>query len=292
MTQTKRLSLLWLTVLVVLLVVTGCARKVPQEVTDLNRALGDAKDACATVYAADSLAGVQGDVDGVNRLADDKKYRKARKQAEGLMSGVSSLEAEAESGRAKAKQAADEKLAEAEKTLAAAGEDPDARTFAAGPYASAADKLAEAKSAAADPCKYPQAAKLAEEANDLARRARNAAIAEKKRRDEEAARLAEEQRRKEEEARRRAEEEARRNARPPVYVVEKGDYLWKISGMEKVYQAPKYWPLIFDSNRGQIQDPDLIYPGQSLTIPREMAEGEMMDKLRILWSKAAREGEL
>jgi len=31
----------------------------------------------------------------------------------------------------------------------------------------------------------------------------------------------------------------------------------------------------------------LIFPNQNLTIPREMSDGEMMDKLRKMWGKAA-----
>ena len=136
--------------------------------------------------------------------------------------------------------------------------------------------------------------RLAVEAVKLAEGARTAAIAEKKRREEEEARrLAEEEARRkaEEEARRKAEEAARPAAIPTEYEVKKGDYLWKISGMEKVYQAPKFWPLLFDGNRDQIQDPDLIYPGQKLSIPR-VSDEEMMQKLHVMWSRAAQGGEL
>jgi len=123
---------------------------------------------------------------------------------------------------------------------------------------------------------------------DLTRRATNAAIAEKQRLEAEARKAEEARRRAEEEARRRGDEEAWRKAHPPNYVVQRGDYLWRIAGMDKIYQASKFWPLIYDANRNQIDDPDLIYPGQDLTIPREMDDGEMMNKLRNMWGKAAR----
>ena len=87
-------------------------------------------------------------------------------------------------------------------------------------------------------------------------------------------------RRAEEEARRKAEQEAWLKAHPPNYVVQRGDHLWGIAGMSKIYEASKFWPLIYDANRGQINDPDLIFPNQNLTIPREMSDGEMIPTSR------------
>lgn len=50
-----------------------------------------------------------------------------------------------------------------------------------------------------------------------------------------------------------------------VYVVQKGDCLWKIS--QKMYRNSSLWPRIYMANRDKIKDPDLIYPGQRLVIP-------------------------
>ena len=50
-----------------------------------------------------------------------------------------------------------------------------------------------------------------------------------------------------------------------VYVVVSGDSLSKIAKRE--YGDAKKWPKIFDANRDLIKDPDLIHPGQKLTIP-------------------------
>jgi nucleoid-associated protein YgaU len=275
------------------LLVTGCARTVPVEVQDVNRGLGEAKDACATVYAADQLSGVQGGVDQMNRLVDDNKYRKARKEAEGLAPQVANLKTEADAGRAAAKGKADAAMKEASAALDSAKK-VGAAEYASKELQAAEAKMAAATAAAGNPCDYGKAEALAMEAAKLAEGARTAAIAEKKRREEEEARrLAEEEARRkaEEEARRKAEEAARLAAIPTEYEVKKGDYLWKISGMEKIYQAPKFWPLLFDGNRGQIQDPDLIYPGQKLSIPR-VSDEEMMQKLHVMWSRAAQGGEL
>ncbi len=49
------------------------------------------------------------------------------------------------------------------------------------------------------------------------------------------------------------------------YRVQRGDSLWKIS--EKLYGIGTRWQEIFDLNKEQIKDPDLIYPDQILTIP-------------------------
>jgi LysM repeat protein len=50
-----------------------------------------------------------------------------------------------------------------------------------------------------------------------------------------------------------------------TYTVESGDSLWAIA--EKVYGSGTEWPRIYEANRGQIENPDLIFPGQQLVIP-------------------------
>jgi hypothetical protein len=45
----------------------------------------------------------------------------------------------------------------------------------------------------------------------------------------------------------------------------KRDCLWRIA--HTVYRNARLWPLIYVSNRDQIKDPDLIFPGQRFTIP-------------------------
>ena len=51
------------------------------------------------------------------------------------------------------------------------------------------------------------------------------------------------------------------------YLVEKGDYLIKISGMSGVYGDPKKWRGIYDANNTIISDPNLIYPYTVLRVP-------------------------
>ena len=50
-----------------------------------------------------------------------------------------------------------------------------------------------------------------------------------------------------------------------TYVVVKGDSLSKIAKRE--YGDANKWRAIYEANKGSIKDPDLIYPGQELTIP-------------------------
>lgn len=45
------------------------------------------------------------------------------------------------------------------------------------------------------------------------------------------------------------------------------DCLWNIARKKDIYDNAWWWPKIWQGNRDQIKDPDLIYPGQKLKIP-------------------------
>ena len=60
-----------------------------------------------------------------------------------------------------------------------------------------------------------------------------------------------------------AEEVALRADHPDEYVVVKGDTLWDISG--RFLEKPWLWPSIWKANP-QISNPDLIYPGDRITL--------------------------
>jgi nucleoid-associated protein YgaU len=55
-------------------------------------------------------------------------------------------------------------------------------------------------------------------------------------------------------------------AEPEIYVVVAGDSLSKIA--KRSYGDANQWHRIFEANRDQIKNPDLIHPGQKLRIPR------------------------
>lgn len=55
---------------------------------------------------------------------------------------------------------------------------------------------------------------------------------------------------------------------PNTWEVYRGESLWRIASYPEIYGSGLEWPRIFRENEDQIQDPDLIYPGQIFRIPR------------------------
>lgn len=53
---------------------------------------------------------------------------------------------------------------------------------------------------------------------------------------------------------------------PVFYTVQPGDSLSKIA--KEHYGDAMKWPALFEANREVIKDPNLIYPGQQIRIPR------------------------
>lgn len=54
-------------------------------------------------------------------------------------------------------------------------------------------------------------------------------------------------------------------------VIQPGDYLWKIA--RRTYGQGIRYLTIFEANREQIRDPDLIYPGQVFVLPEGKKAG-------------------
>jgi nucleoid-associated protein YgaU len=61
------------------------------------------------------------------------------------------------------------------------------------------------------------------------------------------------------------------------YSVGSGETLWTISAQPEVYGEGLLWPLLYQANRDQIKDPRQIFPGQSLSIRRDMTEADLED---------------
>jgi len=65
------------------------------------------------------------------------------------------------------------------------------------------------------------------------------------------------------------------------YTVKRGDHLWGIARKKEHYGNPFAWPKIYQANRDQIKNPDLIYPKQTFKIPNLTEEEKgKYDKLR------------
>ncbi|MGE5437588.1 MAG: LysM peptidoglycan-binding domain-containing protein [Syntrophothermus sp.] len=65
------------------------------------------------------------------------------------------------------------------------------------------------------------------------------------------------------------------------YEVVRGDHLWGIAKKPEHYGNPFAWPNIYNANRDQIKNPDLIYPKQVFKIPQLTEEEKAKyDKLR------------
>lgn len=56
--------------------------------------------------------------------------------------------------------------------------------------------------------------------------------------------------------------------------VRAGETLSKVSARQEVYGDPLLWPLVYKANRDQIKDPQQIFPGQILMIPRDKSVEE------------------
>jgi nucleoid-associated protein YgaU len=61
------------------------------------------------------------------------------------------------------------------------------------------------------------------------------------------------------------------------YSVGEGETLWTISAEPQVYGDGLLWPLLYQANRDQIKDPRQIFPGQVLSIRRDMSDKDLED---------------
>ncbi len=58
---------------------------------------------------------------------------------------------------------------------------------------------------------------------------------------------------------------AKEGRKGTYYVVKKGDTLWAIS--QAFYGNPLYWPIIWESNAKDVNNPHWIYPGERIYVP-------------------------
>ena len=53
-----------------------------------------------------------------------------------------------------------------------------------------------------------------------------------------------------------------------AYVVKAGDSLWRISSRSEIYGDGAKWKELYKANRTRVKQPNRIYPGQEIQIPR------------------------
>ncbi len=59
-----------------------------------------------------------------------------------------------------------------------------------------------------------------------------------------------------------------RDVGPNEHLVVRGEFLSKISGYANIYGSPFKWQKLYEANKDNIEDPNLIYPYQLLSVPR------------------------
>lgn len=59
------------------------------------------------------------------------------------------------------------------------------------------------------------------------------------------------------------------------YLVGEGETLWTIADHPTVYGDGNLWPLLYQANRDQIKDPRQIFPGQTLSVRRDLTPTEI-----------------
>jgi len=75
-----------------------------------------------------------------------------------------------------------------------------------------------------------------------------------------------------------------------MYNVVRGDHLWGISKKKEHYGNGFAWPIIYNANRDQIKNPDLIYPDQTFTVPNlTEEESDKYNKLKANYKPAPME---
>lgn len=75
-----------------------------------------------------------------------------------------------------------------------------------------------------------------------------------------------------------------------MYEVVRGDHLWGIAKKKEHYGNGFAWPNIYNANRDQIKNPDLIYPKQVFKVPNlTQEETEKFNKIKANYKPAPME---
>jgi hypothetical protein len=69
------------------------------------------------------------------------------------------------------------------------------------------------------------------------------------------------------------------------HTVKRGETLPLIAALPEVYNDSQLWPLIFRANRDQIRNPQNLWPGQTLRIPRNNSRDDIIEARRYAQDK-------
>ena len=68
---------------------------------------------------------------------------------------------------------------------------------------------------------------------------------------------------------------------PSTYTVKSGETLADIARRHEVFNDEFMWPLLYKANRDQIRDPKVVFPGQVLTIPRDISYEDIIEARKM-----------
>ncbi len=74
----------------------------------------------------------------------------------------------------------------------------------------------------------------------------------------------------------------------PRHTVKRGETLPQIAALPEVYGDSSLWPLIYRSNRDQISNPAVLWPGQVLRIPRNCDRNDITEARRFSSERSLR----
>jgi len=274
----------------VFVISSGCAKPPTKELANAKLAINAAKQAEADVYSPLDYRSAEDYLDQARRMLEKKKYKEAREMAVASKNKAVKAKNEAIQAKIQAKTEAEQKISELRTAIKAADAAGAAKYNQVGllsvkkiledaeneynfdRYAAAMEK---AESGISQAYNLEASSKTAEE---------SAQAAASRMREEENAKNERMRKLREEEANRKRENERaqfqRKVSKTKRHIVQKGESLWVISRDIDIYGDPYQWPLIYKSNRSQINDPDLIYPGQNFVVPRDVSDWGVRTAIR------------
>jgi len=262
----------------------GCVKPPIKEIADAEVALAAARSIGAENYLKEAYKDVEKKLDEARLMAEEQKYKPARILALESANEARQIKSQAERVKEKARKDAEKALATTHKAICEL-EEKRAINYDIEEYMAILNLFREVQKEY-DEERYLQ---VIEKAGSITQRCN---ALQKKAREIEAQKKGELLRLEKAKQLKKAEglvEEKKKKVEIKEHVVQFGECLWKICQEAQVYNNPLIWPIVYKANRSQIRDPDLIYPGQRIIIPRQLAQDQIEEvsleaKSRGSWS--------